>query len=119
MNFKKLRVWKESLSLCTDIYKITQSFPQNERFNLTSQITRSAVSVSSNIAEGHGRQSDKEFNRFCNISRGSLNELETQICIALELKYITKETAVNISNKINCIMGQLCNLQKKLLAQNS
>lgn len=86
---KDLDVWKLSIDFVTDIYKITSSFPKEEQFGLTNQIRRAAVSVPSNIAEGAGRNSDKEFLRFLYISMGSIQEIYTQLLIALNLDFIS------------------------------
>jgi four helix bundle protein len=75
-NYKDLKIWQKSFQLSVDIYRITQDFPDTEKFGLVSQMRRSAISIFSNIAEGHGRSSDKDFSRFLNISIGSTNELE-------------------------------------------
>jgi len=80
-NFKDLKVWQKSMDLAIDIYKATSLFPRDEKFGLVSQIKRCSVSIPSNIAEGSGRGSDKEFNHFLNISQGSAFELETQLII--------------------------------------
>jgi four helix bundle protein len=85
---KDLDVWKKSMALVLDVYKSTQNFPTHELYGLTSQMRRSAVSIPSNIAEGAARNSEKEFIRFLYISLGSLAELETQLIIAHELKYL-------------------------------
>ena len=81
---------KEALTLATDIYKISETFPKSEVYALASQMRRAAVSVSSNIAEGAARHSQKEFSQFLNIAGGSLSELDTQIEIALNLGYISE-----------------------------
>ena len=81
-NFKDLRVWQKSIQLTTDIYKLLASFPTDEKFGLISRLKRAAVSVPSNIAEGAGRNSNKEFNHFLSISLGSLFELKTQLIIS-------------------------------------
>jgi four helix bundle protein len=85
---KDLEVWKDSIQLTNEIYSITKTFPKYERFGLSSQMERSAVSVASNIAEGAARGSDKEFIRFLNYSIGSVSELETQLFIAKNQNYI-------------------------------
>ena len=79
------------MTLVTNIYQITNSFPREEAFGLTAQIRRSAVSVPSNIAEGYGRSSDSELARFLNITAGSLYELQTQLEIARNIKYINED----------------------------
>lgn len=77
------------------VYKLTHSFPKAEIYALTRQLKRASVSIPSNIAEGFGRQTDKSFNHFLNISRGSLNEIETQLIIAKELGFIQDENLYN------------------------
>jgi len=81
-NFKELKVWKAGIEICKTIFVLTRSFPGEEKFGLISQMTRSAVSIPSNIAEGCGRKSNKELHQFLNIALGSSFELETQIIIA-------------------------------------
>ena len=97
-----LEVWKRSIRYVTTIYQLTESFPSVEKFGLTSQIRRSAVSIPSNIAEGAARHSDKEFLRFLYISLGSIAELETQIIISNNLKLIASSGTVLIElNELN------------------
>jgi four helix bundle protein len=86
---RDLLVWQESISLVKEIYAVTRSLPDDEKFGLTSQMRRAAVSVPSNIAEGAARGSQREFAQFLVIARGSLSELETQLIIAKELNYFT------------------------------
>ena len=81
-NFRNLLIWQKSMALTTKIYSSTNNFPKEEIFGLTSQIRRSSVSIPSNIAEGFGRESDKDLLRFLNISIGSLFEMQTQLEIA-------------------------------------
>ena len=83
---RDLRVWQKSMSLVVAVYRLTRTFPRDELFGLTSQMRRSAVSIPSNIAEGHGRLNRREFNQFLRISRGSMSELQTQLEIAAALK---------------------------------
>lgn len=85
---KNLDVWKNSRTFVTEVYKLTNAFPKEEIYGLTNQIRRSAVSVPSNIAEGSARQGNKEFIQFLYIALGSLAELETQLLIASDLKYV-------------------------------
>ena len=87
-SYRDLLVWKKSVGLVTNIYNLLPHYPKNEEFALTSQIKRAAISVPSNIAEGYGRNSTQDYIRFLNIARGSLYELETQLQISLNLKYI-------------------------------
>ena len=107
-SYKDLEVWKLSMSLVTEIYEITRSFPQEEKYGLTSQIRRASISIPSNIAEGASRKSTKEFIQFLYISNGSLSELETQIELAERLGFI--DNTDDIFNKIKPIRKMLINL---------
>ncbi len=89
MNYKDLVVWQKSIAFVTEIYLLTNNFPQDERFSLVDQMRRAAVSIPSNIAEGHARKSNADFARFLRISFGSAAELETQLIIANNLHYLT------------------------------
>ncbi len=90
-NFKELLVWQKAMDLTVFVYQLTSAFPKEEKFGLTSQIQRCAVSIASNIAEGSGRVSKKEFQHFISIAMGSSFELETQIILAFRFNYITEE----------------------------
>lgn len=89
---KKLEVWKQSIDLVTEVYKIISNFPKEEKYVLADQIKRSAISIPSNIAEGAARNTKKEFINFLHIAQGSLSELDTQLSIALKLDYVTYDT---------------------------
>ena len=89
-SFKDLKVWEKSYNLCLKAYKITSAFPKDERFGLTSQIRRSAVSIPSNIAEGYGRKTTVDYVRMLYIAYGSTCELETQVLLAGDLGFIDK-----------------------------
>ena len=91
-NYKELKVWEKAVDFAVDVYKATDQLPSDERFGLTSQIRRSVVSVSSNIAEGAGRNTRGEFNQFLGYAYGSSCELDTQLIIADKLNFITKES---------------------------
>ena len=88
-NYKELKVWQRSYQLCLEIYKITKGFPDEEKYGITSQLRRAAVSVSSNIAEGYGRKTTPEYIQFLYIAYGSTCEMETQILLSGDLGYIT------------------------------
>jgi four helix bundle protein len=90
-SFRDLRVWQEAMRLVYEVYRETADFPKHEIYGLTQQMRRAAVSVPSNIAEGKGHRSDREFTHFLLHARGSLRELQTQILIARELEYLTEE----------------------------
>jgi len=87
-SYRDLIVWQKAMKLCADTYQATAAFPEAERFGLVSQMRRAAVSIPSNVAEGHGRLSTNEYRQFLGIARGSLKELETQILIASDLGYL-------------------------------
>jgi len=89
--YKDLIVWQKARILAAEIYRATEPFPKCELYGLTSQVRRAAVSVASNIAEGQGRMTLGEFEHFLGMSRGSLLELETQLAIAVDLKYLSRE----------------------------
>lgn len=91
-SYRELIVWQKAIGMVTNIYRATQSFPKQETYGLVSQIRRSAVSIPSNIAEGQGRVSRGEFRQFLGNARGSLPEMETQLCIANNLGYLSEET---------------------------
>ncbi|GAA4280214.1 four helix bundle protein [Gaetbulibacter aestuarii] len=90
-----LRVWQEAMDLVTKVYELTKDYPKDELYGLTSQIRRSAVSIPSNIAEGAGRNGQKELIRFLYIAMGSLSELETQLEISKRLHYISDSEPLN------------------------
>lgn len=117
-NFKELKVWQNAMLLTKAIYVTTDRFPEKERFGLTAQIRRSAVSIPSNIAEGSGRGTDKDFVHFLHISFGSACELETQIIIANELTYISYLQTEELNEQIHEIKRMLIGLKKKLKANN-
>ncbi|MDX5479082.1 four helix bundle protein [Fontibacter flavus] len=109
-NYKELNVWKRGIKLTTEIYKISQVFPTEERFGLTSQMRRSAVSVPSNVAEGAGRRTDGEFVNFLGIAHGSICELETQLYVSYELGYIEEQRFSGITDELTEIQKMLYSL---------
>jgi four helix bundle protein len=116
--FKDLIVWQKAVELATEIYKTTKAFPSEEKYGLTVQMNRCAISIASNIAEGAGRNSENEFRHFLGIATGSVYELETQLVIANNLKYITIESLVNFEEKINEIQRLIGGLSKSLKNKN-
>ncbi len=90
-NLKELKIWIKAIDLAVEVYRVTSSFPPEEKFGLTSQSRRAAVSISSNIAEGAGRSSSKEFKYFLGIANGSSFELQTQLFISNKLGLINSE----------------------------
>jgi four helix bundle protein len=90
-SYRKLIAWQLAMKLCVQVYKLISDLPKDEKYGLSSQIKRAAVSIPSNIAEGHNRMGKKEFLHHLSIARGSLGELETQLLLGKELEFITEE----------------------------
>ncbi len=110
LSHKKLDVWKHSIDLVKDLYRLTERFPKNEVFGITNQIRRAAVSIASNIAEGCSRKSSVEKKRYFEIARSSLVEVDTQLEICRELVYISNENIESINQLINKLFAKLSNL---------
>jgi len=106
-NYQELKIWQEGRKLVLELYRISSTFPKEEMYGLTSQIRRAAISVPSNIAEGTGRKSNKEFKRFLNYSLGSLFELETQIILANDLQFINSEEFEKIQQHIKTVIKMI------------
>lgn len=106
--FEDLHAWRLAMDLVVDVYQQTLAWPKDERFGLTSQIRRAATSIPSNIAEGKGRASDREFIRFLNYARGSLYEVQTQVQVARRLNYLT-ESAARALEKQTAEVGKVLN----------
>jgi len=113
--YKKLNVWIDAMDLVTVIYQVTKNYPQEEKFGMISQIRRCAVSIPSNIAEGAGRNSDKEFANFLGIANASSFELETQLVISKNLGYINENDLAVFSDKIDKIQKMIFKLKKTIL----
>jgi four helix bundle protein len=112
-NFRKLIIWKRTVELATNVYKVTVNFPKYELYGLTSQIRKSAVSISSNIAEGAGRRTKKDFAKFLSISYGSACELETQLLIARNLEYLKVQDFESLYQELDEIQKILFTLENK------
>lgn len=102
-NYTDLDVWKIARKLVKTVYSLTSQFPNTEIYSLTNQINRSVISIPSNIAEGIGRQSDKETIQFLYISKGSLFELETQLFLAHDLEYISERQLLEVLEEITSV----------------
>jgi len=113
-NFKNIIAWQKAMSLVKDVYLLTEKFPKQEVYGLVSQINRSAISIPSNIAEGSGRNSNKDFMRFLDISISSSFELETQILLAKELSFITEEKMTLMLEKLAEVQKLIFGFQKTL-----
>jgi len=109
--FEKLDVWQKSVEFADQIYRCTASFPNDERFGLTSQLRRASVSISSNIAEGSGRQTANDFIRFLSIAYGSVMECVSQLHIANRLNYINHETLQSLLKLAETIAKMLSRLR--------
>ena len=112
-NYKELDVWKRSIKLAVNIYKLTSTLPTEEKFGLVSQLRRCAVSVPSNIAEGSGRKTNKEFSQFLSIAYGSLCELDTQVIISLELGYLKTTDVQDIEKEVGELQKMIFALIQK------
>jgi four helix bundle protein len=114
-SYRDLIAWQKAIELVTEIYRATEGFPDSEPFGLTSQLRRAAVSVPSNVAEGQGRQSTGEFKQFLGHARGSLLEVETQIFIAGNLGYLSREQSASLikrTEEVGRILNGLLNSLK-------
>ena len=105
---RDLIVWQKAMTLVTEIYQVTRDFPKDEVYGLSAQLRRAAVSVPSNLAEGHGRNSRKEFHHFIGQARGSLTEVETQLEVACNVGYLSRTMALNLLSKASEI-GRMLN----------
>ena len=112
--FKDLIVWQKAMDLCVDIYLLTDLFPTHEKFGLISQIKRCVVSISSNIAEGAGRNSKNEFKHFLSVSLGSSFELETQLILANRINYFNNKKLDEVLAKLDEVQKMITGLQKSL-----
>lgn len=99
-NFKELLVWQKFINFVTEIYELTNDFPKDEMYGLTSQIRRASISIPSNIAEGNSRRSVADYLQFLKIARGSCAEVETQLIIAQNLKFLSEEHYLKLNQDI-------------------
>lgn len=109
-SFRDLEVWQMGRQLVRDVYELSEKFPAKEQFGLTSQIRRAAVSIPANIAEGHGRRLDGAFTQFLRIASGSLNEVETLIILAIDVKIIDEIEASETLDAIPKLSVKISNL---------
>lgn len=117
--FKELKVWQKGRVLVKEIYQVTHKFPKDELFGTTSQMRRAAVSIPANIAEGCGRNSDKELSRFLDIANGSAFELETLVILCLDLEYFTQTEFEEFDTALNEIQKMIFGLKQSLQKSNS
>jgi four helix bundle protein len=113
-DFRDLKVWQKSIDLAADVYRITRRFPTDEQFGLTAQVRKATISISSNIAEGNGRESTKDYLRFLSISSGSLNEVRSLFATSGRLGLIRESTADAMESRIEEISKMLGALRRSL-----
>jgi four helix bundle protein len=109
---KDLNVWKNSIALVSEVYRLSKKFPKEELFCLTQQVRKAAISIPSNISEGAARNQKREFVRFLRISAGSLAEVETQIIVAEQLRYLSESDRILLEGQTNKIRAQILGLIK-------
>jgi four helix bundle protein len=110
-----LNVWKMAVDFVVNVYKVTERFPSHERFGLTAQIRRAAVSVPANIAEGAARKSPKEYSHFLSIAQGSTSEVETELLISYRLGYLDKARFLELQAALDSIGKMLNGLSRRLI----
>jgi len=125
-NYRDLTVWKRAHALALRVYRITRGFPGEERYGLAAQLRRAVISVASNIAEGSGRQSDKEQIRFLRIARGSIQEVESQLLLSHDLGYIANDVwsvldveTQELSKMMNGLVRSLVRRDSRLVTRDS
>ena len=118
-NLKELKIWKKAIDLAVEVYRVTALFPPDEKYGLTSQTRRAAVSISSNIAEGAGRNSEKEFKYFLGIANGSSFELQTQLFISNKLSLLSNEDLEKIFQQIEELQKMNYGFQNMLNKKSS
>ena len=115
-NYKNLRIWKDSIEMAKCIYDITEAYPDKERYGLSSQMRRASISVTSNIAEGSSRTTDKHFKQFLSIAIGSIYELQSQLIISLHLNYLSKDQYKIIENELTILNKRMHAFSNKTLS---
>jgi four helix bundle protein len=118
-NFRKLKIWQLAMEIVDDVYLLTKKYQKDEMFGLTSQSRRAAVAIPSNISEGSGRRTKKDFSNFIDISLSSSNELITQIIVALHQKYITSEESDKLVLKISERQNMTISFQRNNLKEQT
>ncbi|CAL2085779.1 Four helix bundle protein [Tenacibaculum sp. 190524A05c] len=113
-NYENLKIWEKAMNLVEEVYSVIKLMPEEEKYGLVSQIKRCSISIPSNIAEGAGRNSKKEFKHFLSIANGSTCELETQILLSGRLKFIKNEQVKNILNLCDEVKKMNFSLQRSL-----
>ena len=120
-HYQDLIVWQKAMDLVDEVYRLARLLPREEMFSLSDQMRRAAVSIPSNIAEGHGRQTEKEFRQFLAVARGSLYELETQLLIGMRQGYFTPdeaETATRLCREVGKMLTKMTIAPAPLKTEN-
>ncbi len=117
-NFEKLKIWQKAMDIAVEVYEVSALLPNDEKFNLIHQIKKCAVSIPSNIAEGSGRNYDKEFVQFLGIANGSTFELITQLILAKRLKLVNEDLIQPIINQLVEVSNMNFSFQKTLKSNN-
>lgn len=112
--YKELKVWQKAIDLAVEVYRITEKLPNDERFGLIGQMNRSAVSIPSNIAEGAGRNTDKDFNNFLGVALGSSFELDTQLVVSNKLKYVNDQDFQKTEKELEHLQNMIVKLKISL-----
>ena len=115
-NFRQLHVWEKAHQFVLEVYRVSRVFPKEERYGLTSQLRRSAMSIPTNIAEGCGRQGDAELSRFCQIAMGSASEVEYQLQLATDLNILSKDEYAKMNDQLVELKRMLNSFIQKLNA---
>jgi four helix bundle protein len=118
-SYRDLEVWQLAMTLVKQVYQVTAAFPADERFGLVNQMRRAAVSVPSNIAEGHARSSTAEFQRFISIAMGSVAELETQVLLSLDLAFLNPDQQEQLMRKLDQVGKMLRGLHRSLARRSN
>lgn len=113
-DYRKYSIWKDSHVFVLKTYKVTESYPQTEKFRLIDQMCRASSSIPTNIVEGCGRETDKEFKRYLVIARGSANEMEYHLLLSKDLGYLSEEKYAVLFDEVNKINRSITNLIKKI-----
>ena len=117
-DFRNLKVWEKAHALTLEVYRVTRDFPREERFALVDQLRRSASSIPTNIAEGCGRETDRDFAQFINVAAGSASECEYQLLLAKDLGYIEGDVHRQLDERVNEVKRMLNALGRKLRAKS-
>ncbi|TWU20890.1 four helix bundle protein [Bythopirellula polymerisocia] len=118
-NFRQLEVWKKAYELTLEVYRLTSDFPTTERYGLSSQMQRAAVSIGANLAEGCGRETDADFRRFVQMSASSACEVEYHLLLSKDLGLISEEVQARLDTNINEVKRMLVGLTRYLEKESS